>query len=363
MKKIALMEPNDFHGEVVAGLVGYFVDIGYMCDVYLRSGNYAELEGIKFGPSVKLIRYQLDEAYSILNSEKMQEYDFVFFTSMELSLDGDVHHFLKHIGCEVKSRYGVMGMYHTTSFIRFFKDEEMARQGRLFCISDFQKNVEGLQALSPSYFYFREKCVGVKRKNRPVKILSLGSMMDYEKMAQAYFKLSKAQKKELVVVHSGGPFARKRKSISIRKVAYAILAKINPKYYVKEFYYAVEEAGRLSFSDLLDLVEDMDYLFFRVDYHGYDGMHYLSLSTSGSKQMALAMNILPICTLWTSELYGFKDCSVTFDNDLHGCFERILSMTDEEHETLLAVLERRHQQVYQESIDVLKNTIERICGK
>ena len=115
-KRILVFEPNDFHGEVVAGIVQYLCLLGYGVDAYVREKNFDELKEVDFGDSVNLKKYD-DSAIPIIFSKPFAErYDFVFFTSMEYkNREGKIIRFADEMTDPISTKYGLLGIYHTTS--------------------------------------------------------------------------------------------------------------------------------------------------------------------------------------------------------------------------------------------------------
>ena len=358
MNKIIVFEPNDFHGVVVAGVVGYFKDLGYYCDVYIKDNTYKELSEIDFGENILLHRYK-DEVDEILFSEKTREYDFVFFTSMEYSTDGEMYRYLDLIGENIKTKYGYMGIYHTAYFIRIFNEEKAASEGRIFCISDFQKQVPGVRTLFPGYYYF-SKGRDYTYDNNSIKIVTLGSMLDEGMIVDGKSGLSSADRDRITFYHVGGEIVPIKRQIylKMKKAAYRLASVCIKKCRKKALRYEVIELGRVSLKRLLEIVNDSSFIHFGIDNHSYRGMHYLSSSTSGSRLIVLGTGVLPICHSWVNKLYfSDENAGISYNRELASGLTEALNMSDADYKKRTEELISLQQRVYEESLGNLKDAI------
>ena len=83
-KSVLIIEPNDFHGEVILGYAEYFTMLGYDVDIIVTPNqmktnpfNLCQLENVHW--------YAINEVFfkKILSSAKAKEYSFVLFSSID----------------------------------------------------------------------------------------------------------------------------------------------------------------------------------------------------------------------------------------------------------------------------------------
>ena len=109
-KSVLVIEPNNYHGEVVPGFVKYWQDLGYHVDVIMRIGNYEENPFALFKKSELPNIYPLQKwrIKSVLKSPKAQDYDFVFISSFDYQETKERYY--DYLGFEPKSKYGSLWM-------------------------------------------------------------------------------------------------------------------------------------------------------------------------------------------------------------------------------------------------------------
>lgn len=361
-----IIEPNPFHGEVIPGVIYYFNTLGYKVKLYIREELIKEnlISNFTFNGETSI--FDIKKVQEIFNSADLIEYDFCFFTSLEFQNEKNIlTDFIKFNNLDIKTKYGVLGIYHTINFINIFGTRKLAEEGRIFCLSEFQRIMPSINVLNPHYFgdlyYASEEHVKTEKVG-PINIAMLGNMYRSDIIAKAMKKLSKTDHRKIIIYHTGGKNQRKLKRIIKRKlkfIVFSFLAKINDKWETKVLETEIIEMGRLSFPELFDFLKKIDYLLIPLDYHTYDGMHYISVSTSGSKQISLGMNIPVICNEVIGFQYGFdSDSSVLYtENNLEEALKEILSADRNKYNKIKKNLREIARQTEKISLENLKNTI------
>ncbi|MDR1523393.1 MAG: hypothetical protein LBS29_05545 [Endomicrobium sp.] len=80
-KSILMVEPNNYHGEVLSGFVKYFNDLGYNVDLLLRPNNSVEDIFSRWNTFPKVFYGSANNIKTLLKLKKVEEYDYVFFSS------------------------------------------------------------------------------------------------------------------------------------------------------------------------------------------------------------------------------------------------------------------------------------------
>ena len=361
-----IVEPNPFHGEVVLGIVHYFNLLGYRIKLYIRKELMEEklVTSICFDGEVSIIDIEnIDKIFSYNNTK---EYDFVFFTSLEYQNEEHLLvDFISYYKLNIKTKYGILGIYHTISFINIFGAKKLAEEGRIFCLSEFQKIISSVNVLNPHCFknsdYISESYIK-KAKTDLIKIAILGNMLKPDIIAKAMKKLSTEEQKKIIVYHTGGQKIRGIDKVIKRKlksIIYRFLEKLNDRWEGKAYETRIIEMGRLNFPDLFNFLKQIDYLLLPLDYHTYEGMHYISVSTSGTKQISLGMNIPIICNEIIGEQYGFNEYNAILyaENHLEIALRKILSINIDEQNGIKKNLKETAQQIEKMSLENLRNSI------
>lgn len=358
-----MVEPNPFHGEVVLGIIHYFNLLGYRVKLYIRKELMEEkiISNLFFDGEVAVFNIKnIDE---IFNYDNTKEYDFVFFTSLEYQNENHLLvDFISYHKLDIKTKYGILGIYHSVNFINIFGTRKLAEEGRIFCLSEFQRIIPSINVLNPHCFKNMPKNYIKKNKTGLVKIAVLGNMFKPDIIAKAMKKLSIKEQRKIVIYHTGGKKSTRINKIvkgKLKAVIYRSLAKFSDKWDGKAYETKVVEMGRLNFPDLFDFLEKVDYLLLPIDYHTYEGLHYISVSTSGTKQISLGMNIPIICNEIIGEQYGFNtDNAIPYtENHLETSLRRILSINMGERNRIKKNLKETAEQIEKTSLENLKNSI------
>ena len=360
VKKIMVMEPNPFHGEVIPGVVEYLIKLGYSVDLFVRKELIMDGIASILPSQTKVYEFTLSDLQNLFQKKKNCDYDFLFLTSLEIQIGNEIHSFIRYFNFEVMTKYGVLGIYHTSTFVSQFHDEKMYSDGRIFFLSDFQvENGEG-QVLNP-HFFNKNACINIK-KNRSdkVKIVVLGNICDYRMVGKALSKLTFAERKRIQVIHTGSKndFKTNIKRLAKKVIVY-VCALIDSRFREKKYAMHIIEMGRLNFPDLLKLLDSADYLLMPIDMNTTEGKHYVSVSTSGTKQMSLGMNVPIIANDVVGGIYGFeRSNSVFYEKDnLEEAFRSVID--DNSQSDRIENLKKAEEKIYIQSLENLRLAIEK----
>jgi len=382
-KKILLIEPNPYHTDGLPGIVKYFSDLQYMVDIYIQDKLLVDNGFFLYPRPINLYGYNFSEIRSLLSSTSVSEYDFVFFYSMEFTANGSICNILQHLGFMPASKYGILGIYHTTTHIDYFADHSIAKEGRLFCISDFQINNYPINSLAP-IFFGNNYTSALDNKNT---IICIGGAFDEEMLTDALRKISYKKKLGIPRVHLyGGRWQYGKKTIKRRIIAKVKLSIAWSIIYSKilyllinmfisdkkidrmmRFYYAetyIIKNGYVSFGRLFSELEKSKYILVLINPHSEDHKHYMSITTSGIRQIILGFNKIPIIHTLVAEKYGFdENNSIIFDDT--NLSEVLLSINNDEENYKNKILALRHlyERIYSSSLHNLKMAIDNIIVK
>ena len=353
MKKIFLIEPNPYHNEVLPGIVYYFEKLGYYTDVYVREEIFQDNAFCRYDFNETRNAYRFDEAKRILSGALIEEYDFVFFSSMEHCENGNVKRFLSEVGFIPKTKYGVLGIYHTSTLIDQFADYELLNQGRLFCLSNFQCRGKNLFSLAPIYFgnIKRNRGLGVKRK-----ILCVGSSVDFKLLNKAWYSLDRKVRNRLEICHIGAKVKNRPVIYKCAKEIYHFARGLINKRYKSQSYLNV--CGRLSFSEMYEKVMDSDFLLSLITPQNKAFNHFFTSCTSGLKQLALGFEKPLIVhddlmTLWE---INKEACLSYTKNSLAVALRTAAEMTESDYEKM-------KKNMTQATIFIKKQSLDNLAGR
>lgn len=363
MKKIILVEPNPFHNEVLPGIVRYFSDLGYLVDVYIRQEMRDSKVFSGYQGEVIQNYLDIDEICHKLKSNEMREYDFLFLSSMEYKMNGKVVRFLDVIGSElVQARYGVLGIYHTTSHIDEFADYQLLYEGRLFCLSEFQIHDYNLKTLNPHYFGQEAKEIkGIKQKK---EFIVVGSAAGTEEISSVLAKMKKEERKNIRINWVGG---KKTNYISnsiyvfTRNVGVAFLSLFLAKYKGKR---CIRAFGYVPFSKLYRIMNHSDYVLVMINDQDIRFRHYLTYSTSGIKQLILGFHKPCLIQREVADIYGLSDSGILYDREaLADGLRTALLVNQNDYTYQCECVNQLEKRVYLCSLENLRASIRAIMNR
>lgn len=362
MNKVMVMEPNPFHGEVVPGVTEYLANLGYVVHLFVREELI--LEGVKeiLSPNVIVHSFSLDDITQIFSDERISEFKFLFLTSLEFQVKNDIKSFIKYFDLKVNTEKGILGIYHTADFVSRFDDEEMFLQGRIFFLSDFQMYDGKKNVLNPHTFgkYTVDGKEAIVEHDE-VRIAVLGNICNYHIIGRALSRLSRKERRRIRIYHTGtkssliGKIKRR-----LKYIFYSIGSLIISEFKEKKFALQMVELGRLDFETLYGVIKSMDYLLMPIDISTSEGRHYITQSTSGTKQVSFGMNIPIITDSTVGDIYGFNESNAIYyeDGHLEEALKRILR--NEIASDYCYYLKQLERNVYNQSLQNLEEAIEKI---
>ena len=361
MKKVIVFEPNPYHNEVLPGIVKYFEDLNYIADVYVREECFADNPFCRYRIRGKRISYRIEEAKKVLSDEKIREYDFIFFSSMEHCENGEIKRFLTEIGIIPKAKYGILGMYHTNWLINEFDDYELLNQGRLFCISPFQKRgYSKLRWMSP--IYFGDNC---KQKNSVINekknILIVGNISDISSVVEAWWSLDKMTRDKLVIKHIGKlPIHDKSIKGYLYRAYVKFFSVVDYRHKSTTF---INRLGSVSFERMFQEIEKSDFLMTTINPDYDSDRHYLESSTSGIRQLAIGFGKPLIIQNEVAKIYDIpEEASVNFSRGkLNEVLKRLANMSDGLYNTASKSMLNFYEYTFARSLSNLRDATEKLC--
>ena len=371
MKRILLLEPNSYHGEVLPGLTKYFEDIGYVVDVYLQKKVYEEQPFCRYLHSGKLLSYNMKNIREILSADAIRKYDFLVLSSMEYGHDGKIERFLDYLGFMPDTKYGILGIYHTVTLINQFNDTLLLNEGRLFCLSEFQaqNNMLNMKMLNPHYFCKDLKLFsGFQDKRR---FLVIGNAAELQILADNVLSLDQKQRDEIIIKYIGGGSTAIINQIRLfignpikhidfigRSIKFLISYLKNNS----DESQVISKLGRLCFPDMYTEIENADFIIVMIDKYNPKHQHYLNIVTSGIFQIIIGFHKPCIIQKDVAGVYRFteKNCIIYEKNNLSPALTRAIQMTDIEYQHMTYNLDNLEKQIYNKSLENLMLEISKL---
>lgn len=336
-KKILLIEPHPYHNEILPGTVKYFQDLGYIVDVMAQKKPFKEDVFCNYTDKPNIFVYNPEDLRTLLSQKKIEDYDFLFLSSLEYCTDTEEQRFLDFLGFLPKTKYGILGIYHNLGLIKKFKDYDMFSQDRIFSLSEFEFEGVKTKLLNPHYFgNYKIKTF----KNKKTIFIFAGHLRDFDNIKLAVKKL----------------VSRGIKNFEVRLIGDG---KVRFSFWLKKY---IKCLGRVSFAKMFNEIEKADFYLLHFDPDCEERKVLLNNGTSGSKQLVLGFLKPCIINEKFAQAYGFcSDDSILYrGNGLYGAMKHAIEIEKKEYELLQNNLRTLSESIYKKSLNNLETSIERI---
>lgn len=339
-KSVLIIEPNNYHGEIIPGFVKYWQDLGYHVDVLMRIGNYEENPFALFGKEELPDIYPLQKwrIISILKNQIIKQYDFTFISSFDYQETKE--RYFDYLGYEPQSRYGCFGIYHNCQNIVPYKEQEKYLGKRLFVLNEFPLAEGKAKLLCPIYFGKREN----HSKSDKTQFVMIGRLSpntrNCNQLIDSIEKLISEgiDNFEVKVIGSGGMEIPEHLKKHIKKL------------------------GRLNFKDMYQNCMESDFLLALLDPESPQQESYKKGTTTGSKQLSLGLATPMLIEKTFADVYGFseKDSIIYQGNKLYEAMKKAIEMDKKNYAEMIKNLELHQDKVYKKSLRNLSETIQAI---
>jgi hypothetical protein len=338
-KSVLILEPHRYHGEILPGFAKYFHDLDYNITVCCRYHVYTDDPFCRCQFTVRRFCMTLFGMRKILRSRLMSNYDFVLITSHYVSLDEWRYYgsYLKLLGGLPKSRHDLFVIEH---YDNDYDSETLALQCRFFALT--ARNLpdgNSMPMLNPHYFgkFTLHTLSSQKRIFITVGRVINRQNRNFIELWDALYKLAEYKNFEVWVIGN---------------VKDTALAEKLPA--------QVRLLGRLTFAQMYDAMDKADFFLPLLDPHNPLHQRYLTGCTSGSKQLVLGFNIIPVMHSKFAKCYDFTDDNAILHEDqkLFEAMHRALQMTPDEYHMKQTSLAQLREQVYNVSLANLQKAIE-----
>ncbi len=341
-KKALVIEIHPYHFFLIPGSVRYLEELGFIADILTRENKDAD--DILLNANVNNKRYLFDDlnVRQILSGICVEEYDFIFLTSLEYFHDNLKESALKFLRFPVAVRDKIAGIQHHPELIEELGHEWMAEQGRIFVLSDVTWNNIKLKRFIPFFlgnFYIRNT------NNR--NIMTVGNSGNRYYISRLIDYIRKNCKDIEYQIHMIGAIPR-----------YMFL-----KYYRNICSFksmkSIHLFGRLDYPSMYAELQKQSFILIGMDPLTQDNF-YKGLTT-GSLLLAYSFGKPCILEEHFAEAYGLDaSMAVIFrDSEMDG-IEKAVYMDDEAYVQLVNNFEKKADEAERESVFNLKTLLVRM---
>lgn len=340
---ILVIEPNNFHGEILPGYVYYFNQLGYHSTLLVRRENYNQGLFSLFDEDELPALYCINNLFLKLFFSKQPNFDFVFFTSsMVCEKFGYYGYIFDYFKNNISGKYGYFFTEHSFPNLIPHLNTNKVNPNQIALLSPLHNNntYKNIAVINPNYF--GKISVDPKRKQKKT-FITVGAINPRNRNIDLLFEMVKSMDPEfddsyeILIVGRG-----------VKKQMFPHLPK------------QIKILGELTFKDLFYELERSDYLLPLLD-PDFDGhRRYLNGETTGSKQLILGFSIVPVIHAKFAEVYGFSDNnSILYSNNFNAAMSEAIMLDAKTFSDKREQINKLAKEIRSHSLDNLKTMLEK----
>ena len=324
---------HESHGEVIPGIIKYFLDLNYKVDVLISNELYLMglLNTFMNNKNVRIFNMEIDCMIKALKSKKIKQYSGVFITSYYLYYHYSLPSVFKYIKNLNSQNEKMMILEHHLDLI----NKKLLEKNKIAVINNFNK-IEFPIYINPHYF----GNINITNKNKDTTIfIVIGNIESKRKNHGLLFK----SLEELI-----------KKNINNFKLIIIGRGDISFNPILCDF---IEIKGRVDYTTLYRELENSDFILPMLDPENAEHNRYLKYGVSGSIQLIYGFRKICIINKKFSSVYGLNESSsIIYDKneDLTESLKRAIYMPNEEYMEKQNNLKIYTDKLYKESLENLK---------
>jgi hypothetical protein len=330
---VLVIEPNTYHGEIIASYVKYFIDLGFNVDLLANPKALEEQPLAKTNFGEKLNTYKIDPLtlFFLLKHKKINDYKAIFFNSSLPS-------FLPYLN--EQNRKKVITVEHQLNDLALDEDKltlDLYNNKRISVITNFNNNPNVIM-INPHYFGE----VSITPKNINItNFLIIG-------------RLEKHIKNTDLLLESINNLIEK--GITNFKITLIGSGKVKFDEKISQF---IEIKGRLDFPQMFKTIEEADYILPLLDINNSSHRKYLSELSTGATQLVLGFNKPYVINEEYAKAYYFDEKSaITYkDNLLTEAMINAINLSQDQYSELQQNISEVAKRKYNESIENIKEVL------
>lgn len=367
MPKVLILEPHPYHNEVLPGIERYLTLLGYDVVIMIQEKAHRDNAFCRYQASPPILVFRPDNVRQVLANQNLKEYDFVFFSSLEYLHDGIEDNVIQFLGKMPKTKYGIMGIYHSLDYIGKFKDEKLFDEGRIFSLSEYKFNDYPVRMLNPHYFgeHTSEHVPSAKKK-----FVIVGSKQERQLVESVTERLCRNgySEFEICIIGSRDKNTRPFKNL-LKKLLYPFFGFFGLTWSHSVPYKKsrlankfIRDTGRVTFKELYNEMETCDFSLILLRPEIEYMKKFMISSTTGAKQLTLGFHKPCIIHRSFAEAYGFSDeDSILYEGDgLYAAMEKALVMENRQYAVMMEKMTLLAEHIEKQSIYNLQEAIYRI---
>ena len=336
---VLVSEFNNSHGEVIPGIVKYFLDLNYNVDILITNNIFYERISDIFNDNnkVKIFSLDLDRIKKAFNNKKIKKYKNIFITSYYIyNTINNWPSILDYIPNIYKLNKNTIIMEHHIDLI----NRNLLRKNKKIAIMHNLNEELKENYINPHYF----GDFNYKTKNKDItKFIVVGGFSEHRRNYKLLFDSFR------MLVKSG-----------IINFHLTLVGNGDINYdltYLRPF---VTIRGRINYPDLFEEVYSSDFILPMLDYENKAHNRYLKYGVSGAFQLSYGFNKICIVNSKFSKTYGLdNNNSIIYEKnqDLLESLKLAINMEEEVYKIKQMNLKKYSDYLYNKSLQNLKNML------
>ena len=333
---VLLVEPGNCHGEVIAGYVSYFRELGFPVDILVSREVNEESPFCRLDKKgCRVFGVNSAGMGLLLQSDKILRYRHVVLMTSAYYWEGPDGKpasmtFLGKFP-NLKRHPSLFVVEHDLSDVARFGEEGLLSQNRLIVLGRFGKGV----FLSPIRF---GKC-RKSPKNKTTTFITVGVVKafrkNHEALIRAIERLAAEKLKFKVVVVGSGTLG----NLSAAARAH------------------VKMMGRQDFPEMFNCLERADFFLPLLDADNPDHERYITTGETGSAQLVYAFSKVPVLHPKFAAFYGFTDDNAVLSADLTDGMRRAIVLSAHDYAARQKDLTELARKLERETTDNLRTIL------
>ncbi len=322
---ILIIEPNPYHGEVLLGIIKYFIDLGYNVELLLQKDLYDEQ-----------LFYNIDEKYRP-DITTFETFNLLFLFLLQAKFENYTMVFANtNIISTIEYQLSIMPYIYTTSPIYAYlhKNEFLYTDTdkKLYDNNHFIKllPMSGFSHVTP--FYFGEQTPN--NKNTTLQLSIIGALDNITK-----------------------DFSDLNKILSMETQAFNIVSVGYNHFTTKNKNFV--SLGRCNFPDMYQQVQNSDFILMLLSSANDNHTKYKSDTISGSNQLSLGFCKPLIVERAFADFYGWDESTAIIYEvgEISQAVLYAMNMSNDEYLQMCHAIKKRANNIYQDSLNNLKDCL------
>lgn len=336
---VLVSEFNISHGEVIPGIVKYFLDLNYNVDILLTNFMFYERAAEMFETDcrVKVFVLDLDRIKKAFYSNKIKKYKHIFITSYYIyNTVNNWPTVLDYVPKLYSLNKNTIIMQHHLDLV----DRRLVKRNKKVAVMHDLTPYYSKNYINPHYFGIIENN---PKNSSIVKFIVMGS---FSQQRRNYFLLFDALKYLL----ENGISNFHLTLVGTGKIEYDFT-------YLRDF---ITVTGRLSYTDLYKKINSSDFILPMLDPENKAHDRYIKDGVSGTFQLVYGFNKLCIVNSKFAQVYWLNEKnSILYEEnkDLIDSLKAAIEMTQEEYSSIQNNLKDVSKELYKNSLENLMNML------